>query len=156
MVQAIPEGYYTVTPYLVIDGASEALAFYTRAFGATELFRMGGPGGKIGHAEMQIGNSRIMLADEHPAMGHVGPTTLGGSPVGLMLYVDDVDSMHAAAIAAGAKETRPLQNQFYGDRSSQITDPFGHTWTLATHVEDVSPEEMERRMAAMGEQSQNG
>lgn len=150
-VKAIPEGYYSVTPYLVINGASEAMEFYTRAFGATELFRMGGPGGKIGHAEMQIGNSRIMLADEHPEMGHVGPSTLGGSPVTLMLYVDDVDSVHAAALAAGAKETRALQNQFYGDRSSQITDPFGHMWTLATHVEDVSPEEMEKRMAAMGQ-----
>jgi PhnB protein len=151
MVQAIPEGYYSVTPYLVINGAAEAIAFYTRAFGGSELFRMDVPGGKIGHAEMQIGNSRIMLADEHPQMGHVGPKSLGGTPVSLLLYVDDVDRVYQQAIDAGATSMRPVEDQFYGDRSGMVTDPFGHIWSIATHVEDVSPEEMQRRMEAMGQ-----
>jgi PhnB protein len=148
-VKPIPDGYYTVTPYLIIKGASEALSFYKKAFNATELVRMEGPPGKIGHAEIQIGNSRIMLADEALEMGAKSPATLGGAAVGLCLYVEDADAMFKQAIAAGAKEERPMKDQFYGDRSGTVRDPFGHQWTIATHTEDVSPEEMERRMAQM-------
>lgn len=147
-VHPIPEGYHSVTPYLSIKGAADAIDFYKKVFGATELFRMPGPGGKIGHAEIKIGNSPIMLADEYPEMEFVSPQTLGGTPIGLMIYVDDVDTMFKQAITAGAKEIKPLQNQFYGDRSGTLKDPFGHVWTVATHVEDVAPEEMERRAAA--------
>jgi PhnB protein len=147
-VKPIPEGYYTVTPYLIVNGAAKAIDFYKKAFGATELFRMGGPDGKIGHAEIKIGNSPIMLADEHPEMGYRGPLTLGGTPVSILLYVNDVDKMAAQAIAAGAKVQRPVKDQFYGDRSGTFADPFGHVWTIATHKEDVSPEEMKKRMAA--------
>lgn len=145
-VKPIPEGYHSVTPYLVIKGAVQALEFYKTAFGATELFRMEHEG-KIGHAEIKIGDSPIMLADEHPDQGHVSPTTLGGSPVGIMIYVDDVDKIFNQAISAGGKEVKPLQDQFYGDRSGTLTDPFGHVWTVATHKEDVTPEEMDRRLA---------
>ena len=145
-VKPIPEGYHSVTPYLVIKGAADALEFYKTAFGATELFRMEHEG-KIGHAEIKIGDSPIMLADEHPDQGHVSPTTLGGSPVGIMIYVDDVDRIFNQALTAGAKEVKPLQDQFYGDRSGTLTDPFGHVWTVATHTEDVTPEEMDRRLA---------
>ncbi len=151
-VKPIPEGYHSVTPYLVIKGAAEALEFYKTAFGATELFRMEHEG-KIGHAEIKIGDSPIMLADEHPGEGHVSPTTLGGSPVGIMIYVDDVDRIYNQAIAAGGKELKPLQDQFYGDRSGSLTDPFGHVWTVATHTEDVTPEEIEKRLAAMAKGS---
>lgn len=147
-VKPIPEGYHSVTPYLSIKGAAAAIDFYKQVFGATELFRMGGPDGKIGHAEIKIGNSPIMLADEFPEMEFVSPKTLGGTPVGLMIYVDDVDTMYKQAISAGAKEIKPLQNQFYGDRSGTLRDPFGHVWTVATHVEDVPPEELEQRAAA--------
>jgi PhnB protein len=147
-VKPIPEGYYTVTPYLIVNGAAKAIDFYKKAFGAKELFRMGGPDGKIGHAEIKIGNSPIMLADEHPEMGYRGPLTLGGTPVSILLYVDDVDKMAAQAIAAGAKVQRPVKDQFYGDRSGTFADPFGHVWTIATHKEDVSSEEMKKRMAA--------
>jgi PhnB protein len=147
-VKAIPEGYHSVTPYLVIDGAAAAIDYYKEAFGATELFRMD-HGGKIGHAEIKIGDSPIMLADEFPEMGHVGPKKLGGSPVGIMIYVDDVDTIYNRAIAKGGVEVKALQDQFYGDRSGTLTDPFGHLWTVATHKEDVSPEEMEKRMAAV-------
>jgi len=147
-VKPIPEGYHSVTPYLVIKGAADALEFYKTAFGATELFRMEHEG-KIGHAEIKIGDSPIMLADEHPGEGHVSPTTLGGSPVGIMIYVEDVDRIYNQAIAAGGKELKPLQDQFYGDRSGSLTDPFGHVWTVATHKEDVAPEEIEKRLAAM-------
>ena len=150
-VQHIPEGYHSVTPYLVVDGAAEAIDFYTKAFGATELMRMPAPGGKIGHAEIRIGDSQVMLADEHPEQGHRGPKSIGGTPVSLMIYIENVDEVFAAATAAGATVLRPVENQFYGDRSGMITDPFGHTWTIATHVEDVSPEEMQRRMEAMGQ-----
>ena len=149
-VHHIPEGYHSVTPYLVIDGAARAIEFYTQAFGATEVMRMPGPGGRIGHAEIKIGDSHIMLADEHPEQGHRGPKSIGGTPVGIMIYVEDVDAMFRKAISLGATETRPVEDQFYGDRSGSLTDPFGHNWMISTHIEDVSPEEMERRMSAMG------
>lgn len=147
-VKSIPDGYHSVTPYLIIKGASDAIEFYKKAFGATELFRMPAPGGKVGHAEIKIGDSPIMLADESPEMGYVGPATLGGTPVSIMIYVEDVDTVYNQAIAAGGKELKPLQDQFYGDRSGSLKDPFGHTWHVATHKEDVSPEEMDKRMAA--------
>ena len=147
-VKPIPEGYHTVTPYLIVNGAASAIEFYKKAFGATELFRMAGPDGKIGHAEIKIGNSPIMLADEVPQMGYRGPQALGGSPVGILLYVEDVDKMAGQAIAAGAKVERPVQDQFYGDRSGTFADPFGHRWTIATHKEDVSSQEMKKRVAA--------
>lgn len=146
-VRPVPEGYSTLTPYLTVSGAARAIDFYKIAFDATEVMRMDGPGGSIVHAELQIGNSRIMLTDESPQMGNKSPQSLGGSPMGLMLYVDDVDSVFTRAVTAGGTITRPLQNQFYGDRSGTITDPFGHLWTIGTHVEDVSEEEMKRRMA---------
>jgi PhnB protein len=146
-VKPIPEGYHSLTPYLIVNGAAEALEYYKKAFGAVELFRMD-HGGKIGHAEVKIGDSPFMLADEHPEMGYRGPTALGGTPVSLMIYVDDVDTIYKQAIDAGGKETKPLQDQFYGDRSGTLTDPFGHVWTVATHKEDVTPEEMEKRVAA--------
>ena len=146
-VKPIPEGYHSITPYLIIDGAAAALEYYKKAFNATELFRMEHQG-KIGHAEMKIGDSPFMLSDEHPEMGHRGPKSLGGSAVGIMIYVDDVDTIFKQAIDAGATETRAIQDQFYGDRSGTLTDPFGHVWTVATHTEDVSPEEIEKRLAA--------
>jgi PhnB protein len=146
MARPIPEGYHSVTPYLIIKGATEAIDFYKKAFGATELFRMPAPEGKIGHAEIKIGDSPIMLADEFPEMGYKSPQSLGGSPVSLMIYVADVDTVFKQAIAAGGKEQRPVKDQFYGDRSGTLEDPFGHVWHVATHKEDVSPEEMERRM----------
>ena len=146
-VKSIPDGYHTVTPYLIIRGAADALEFYKKAFGATELFRME-HGGKIGHAEMKIGDSPIMLADEFPEMGHKSPQTLGGSPVSILLYVEDVDALFNQAIAAGATEKEPVQDKFYGDRMGSLVDPFGHIWHVGTHKEDVSPEEMEKRMAA--------
>src|SRR5688572_9952040 len=151
-VKPIPDGYHTATPYLIVKGAAAALDFYKKAFGAKELMRFGGPDGKIGHAEIQIGNSRIMLGDEMLEMNCKGPQTLGGSPVGIMLYVEDADARFKQAIAAGATETRPIQDQFYGDRSGTLTDPFGHQWTIGTHKEDVAPDELQRRMAAMYEQ----
>lgn len=147
-VKPIPEGYHSVTPYLIIKGAAAAIEYYKKSFGATELFRMPTPDGKIGHAELKIGDSPIMLSDEHPDLGHVGPQTLGGTPVGIMIYVDDVDTIYKRAISGGGQEIKPLQDQFYGDRSGTLKDPFGHMWTVATHVEDVAPEEMEKRMAA--------
>lgn len=153
-VKPIPEHYHTVTPYLIVDGAAEAIGFYKRAFNATELFRMDGPDGRVGHAEIRIGDSPIMLADEHPERGIRGPRTIGGSPVTIMLYVEDVDTLFNQAVAAGAKVNRPVVNQFYGDRSGSVEDPFGHTWHIATHVEDVPPDEMQRRAeAAMKPQS---
>jgi len=154
MVQAVPTGYAVVTPYLIIRGAARALDFYKKAFGATELMRFPAPGGKIGHAEMKIGEGVVMLADESPEMGHNSPQTLGGTPITLMFYVADVDAQFAKALAAGGVVKQPLKDQFYGDRSGTVTDPFGHIWTIATHVEDVSAEEMQRRMAAMATSGQ--
>jgi PhnB protein len=148
MVKPIPEGYNSVTPYLIFEDAGAALDFYTKAFGAHELFRMP-MGNRIVHAEMQIGNSRVMLADEAPQMDAYSPKHHNGSPVSLMLYVDDVDSFAAKATAAGTKVLRPIQNQFYGDRSGTFQDPFGYKWTIGTHVEDVSPQDMKARMASM-------
>ena len=147
-VKPIPEGYHSLTPYLIIDGAAEALEYYKKAFGAVELFRMP-HGDKIGHAEMKIGDSPFMLGDEHPQEGYRGPKSIGGSPVGLMIYVDDCDAVFKQAIEAGGTEKKPLQDQFYGDRSGTLTDPFGHVWTIATHKEDVTPEEINKRLAAM-------
>ena len=149
MPKPIPEGYHSVTPYLVVDDAKAAIDFYTRALGATEKFRMP-MGDRIGHAELQIGDSHIMLADEFPEMGHRGPKALGGTPVSIMLYVEDVDRTFRQAIDAGATEKRPLENQFWGDRMGTLTDPFGHVWSLATHVEEVPPEEMQKRMEEFG------
>lgn len=149
-VQPVPPGYHNVTPYMIVDGAAKAIEFYKKAFGATELLRMPGAEGKITHAEIKIGDSPVMLADEFPDMNAKGPKAFGGSPTSLMIYVDDVDQVFARALEAGAKEVRPLQNQFYGDRSGTLIDPFGHQWTVATHVEDVSEEEIQRLMAAEG------
>jgi len=145
-VKPIPEGYHSVTPYLIINGAAGAIDFYKKAFGATELFRMEHEG-KIGHAEIKIGDSPIMLADEHPTMGYKSPQALGGTPVSLMIYVEDVDTIYKQAIASGGVEVKALQDQFYGDRSGTLTDPYGHVWTVATHKEDVTPEEMDKRLA---------
>jgi PhnB protein len=148
----IPEGFHSVTPYLSVRGATDAIAFYKKAFGAKELVRMDMPGGRIGHAELQIGDSRLMLADEMPEMPDAvarSPKGLGGTTFGLMIYVPDVDAQFKQAVASGGIVKRPLTDQFYGDRSGTIEDPFGHVWTLATHVEDVSPEEMKKRMAAL-------
>ena len=147
-VKPVPEGYHTATPYLIIKGAAAALEFYKKAFGATELLRMPKPDGRVGHAEIRIGDSIIMLADEFPEIGARSPESYGGSPVTLMLYVEDVDAVFNRAVAAGAKVDRPVANQFYGDRTGGIIDPFGHKWYLATHVEDVSPEELLRRANA--------
>lgn len=146
--KAIPDGYTTATPYLIIKGAAAAIDFYKRAFGAQELFRMNSPDGGVGHAEIKIGNSIIMLADEHPQMGYRGPRSLGGSAVSIMLYVPDVDDVFESAVKAGAKAQRPVENQFYGDRSGTLEDPFGHVWTISTHVEDVPPDEMKKRAEA--------
>jgi len=147
-VKSIPEGYHSVTPYLIIKGAGNAIEFYKKAFGANELFRFPSPDGKIGHAEIKIGDSPIMLADEYPEMGYKGPQTLGGSPVSLMIYVDDVDTIFNQAVEAGATIKEAVQDKFYGDRLGTVTDPFGHIWHLSTHKEDVSLEEMERRAKA--------
>jgi PhnB protein len=147
-VKPIPQGYHSVTPYLIINGASRAIDFYKNTFGAQEVMRFPGPNGTIGHAELRIGDSVIMLADEQMAQ-YRSPEAYGGSPVSLMIYVPDVDKTFKQAIANGAKETRAVQDQFYGDRSGNLVDPFGHVWTIATHVEDVSMEEMQRRMAAL-------
>ena len=143
----IPPGYHTVTPYLAIREAAKAIEFYKHAFDATEVMRVPGPNGSIGHAEIQVGDSRIMLADEHPNMGFVGPQTLGGSSITIHLYVEDVDNVFGKGIQAGAKTLRPVQDQFHGDRSGSFEDPFGHVWYIATHKEDLSAEELERRAA---------
>ena len=145
----IPDGYHTVTPYLIINGAADAIDFYKRAFGATEIMRMPDPKGRIGHAEIRVGDSVIMMADQHHEMGYRDPRTLGGTAVSIVLYVDNVDTVFERAIKAGAKSQRPVADQFYGDRMGTLEDPFGHVWTIGTHIEDVSPEEMKRRMAAM-------
>jgi PhnB protein len=146
-VKPIPDGYHTVTPYLTVNDGAAAIAFYEKAFGAKETVRMDGPDGKIGHAEILIGDSHVMLADEQPERGTRSPRSIGGSPVTLALYVENVDALVAQAIAAGAKETRPVADQFYGDRVGMVEDPFGYSWHIGTHIEDVSPEEMKRRMA---------
>jgi PhnB protein len=147
--KAIPDGYHSVTPYLMMDGAAGALAFYKEAFGATELFRMTNAQGRVSHAEIRIGDSVVMLADTQPGAMCSGPRSLGGSTVGLMIYLENVDTVFARALKAGGRSLRPLADQFYGDRSGTLEDPFGHVWTIATHVEDVPPQEIERRVAAM-------
>ncbi|HZP31829.1 MAG TPA: VOC family protein [Candidatus Acidoferrales bacterium] len=144
----IPEGYHSITPYLIVTGAASAIEFYKHAFGARELMRIPHPDGRIGHAELQMGDSRIMLADEFPEIGARSPMSLGGTPVSILLYVEDVDAITTRAVAAGAKMLRPIKDQFYGDRTGTLSDPFGHQWTIATHKEDVSPDEMKKRAAA--------
>jgi PhnB protein len=154
VVKPIPDGYATLTPYIVVPDGAAAIAFYTHVFGASERLRLAAPNGRIGHAELNIGGSVVMLADEHPEHGAYAPGHFGGSPVTLHLYVEDVDAVVAKAVAAGGKLIRPVADQFYGDRSGSITDPFGHVWHIATHIEDVSPEELSRRAdAAMQGQS---
>jgi PhnB protein len=148
-VKTIPEGYYSLTPYLVVTGAAAAIEFYKKAFGAEELMRMPGPGGRIMHAELKIGNSILMLSDENPERGYLSPKSRGGSTASVMLYTGDVDAVFNKAVAAGARADTPPTDMFWGDRMGNLTDPFGHTWAIATHKEDVSPEEMERRMKAM-------
>ena len=147
MPQAIPDNYPRVAPYLIVDGASDAIDFYKSVLGASERGRMDAPGGRVGHAELEIGDSLIMLADEMPDMGIVGPKKIGGTPVTLHVYVEDVDSTFAQAQQAGAKPTRELEDRFYGDRSGQFEDPFGHRWDVSSHIEDVPPEEMAKRAA---------
>jgi PhnB protein len=150
-VSYIPNDYNTITPYLIIKGAAQAIEYYKKVFGATETVRMNGPDGKVGHAELKIGNSRIMLADENPRMGqgHASASTIGTSPVSLYVYLPDVDRVIRQAVVEGAKILKPVEDQFYGDRSGFIQDPFGHFWSVATHVEDVSPKELEERMKKM-------
>jgi uncharacterized glyoxalase superfamily protein PhnB len=146
-VPAVPPGFHTVTPHLVVRGATEALAFYKKAFGADEIMRMPGPNGMIGHAEIRIGDSIVMLADEFPGAPLSSPAKLSGSSASIMLYVPDCDALFNRAVAAGAKVTMPLTDMFWGDRFGQVTDPFGHVWAIATHKEDVPPEEMAKRAA---------
>lgn len=150
-VSYIPQGYNSVTPYLVVKGAARAIEYYKKVFGATETVRMDAPDGKVGHAELKIGNSHIMLADENPSMGqgYSSAATIGASPISLYIYIPDVDSVVERAIAEGAKLLRPVADQFYGDRSGFIQDPFGHLWGIATHVEDVAPQELKERMKKM-------
>ena len=147
-VKPIPEGYHSVTPYLFVRSAASAIDFYRNVFGATEVVRMAGSNGKIMHAELRIGDSIVMLADENPPTGVMSPQTIGGFSVGLHVYVENVDAVIQKAVESGAKLLRPIKNQFYGDRSGSLLDPFGHMWSVATHVEDVSPEEMRKRMTA--------
>jgi len=149
-VKAIPDGYYSLTPYLVIKGAAEAIEFYKKAFGAVETVRMPGPGGRIMHAEVKIGNTMLMLSDENAERGYLSPATRGGATSSVMLYTDDVDATFKKALAAGAKQQTAPEDMFWGDRMGNLTDPFGHSWAVATHKEDVSPEEMEKRMALQG------
>jgi PhnB protein len=147
-VQAVPNQQRPLTPYLIVRGAAQAIEFYTHAFGARELYRLTDPAGKIGHAELELAGAQIMLADEHPDFGALGPVTVGGTPVTLHLYVPSVDALFTRAVAAGATILRPLSDEFFGDRVGMLADPFGHKWHLATHIEDVSPDEMQRRMDA--------
>jgi PhnB protein len=149
-VKPIPDGYPQVTPYLCVEGAGAAIAFYAEVLGTTERMRMLGPDGKVSHAELQLGDSLVMVADEAPAIGVLSPKTIGGTPVTLSVYVEDVDAVIDRAAQAGATVLRPAEDQFYGDRAGQFEDPFGHRWSVATHVEDVSPEEMAKRAAAAG------
>ncbi len=148
-VHCIPKGYNTVTPYLIIKGAAKAIDYYKKVFGATVVVRMDGPDGRIGHAELKIGDSHIMLADENPQMGYRSAESIGASPVSLLVYLPDCDKVVAKAVAEGAKILKPVADQFYGDRSGFIQDPFGHLWGIATHKEDVSPQEMKERMKKM-------
>ena len=145
-VKPVPEGFHTVTPYLICDGASQAIEFYKKAFGAVEAVRMAMPNGKIGHAEIRIGDSFIMLADENSEGAAHSPQRYGGSPINVLLYVENTDAMLAQAVSAGAKIVRPIKDEFYGDRTATIVDPFGHTWYIHTHVKDVTPEEMKKAM----------
>jgi PhnB protein len=147
-VKPIPDGYHTATPVLIVNGASSAIEFYKRAFGAKERMRFDDPSGRVAHGEIKIGNSTIMLADESPKMEFKSPETLGGTTATIHLYVENVDAVAKQALAAGAREVRPVQNQFYGDRSGTFADPFGHLWNVATHVEDVSMDELQKRMKA--------
>lgn len=146
---ALPEGYHSLTPYLAVEGAAAAIDFYKEAFGAVETMRLPGSDGKVGHAELRIGDSMLMLSDEYPEMNHRGPKAYGGTPMGLVLYVPDVDATVARAVAAGATLTRPVADQFYGDRTGAVTDPFGHSWHIHTHVREVPLEEMQRAAAEM-------
>jgi PhnB protein len=150
-VKPIPEGYHTLTSYLILQDAGAAIDFYKQAFGAVELFRMNGPDGKVGHAEIKIGDSMLMLGSENLKMGYRGVQSYGGSPISIMLYAEDSDALFNQAVAAGAEVKQAIKDQFYGDRSGTIADPFGFQWTISTHKEDVTPEEMQKRMAAMGE-----
>jgi PhnB protein len=152
-VKPVPDGYHSLTPYLIVNDAARAIEFYEEAFGATEIMRLDAPDGKVGHAELKIGDSIIMLSDECEETGQRNPQALGGTPVGLMLYVEDVDTVVGRAVSAGAKLVRPVKDQFYGDRTGGVEDPFGHSWYVATHVEDVTPEELQRRVASMYEVS---
>lgn len=147
MVKPVPEGYHSVTPYLVVDGASDAIEFYNEAFGATEVMRMPMGENRLAHAEIKIGDSHVMLSDEWPDMNLLGPNSRGGATASLMIYLPDVDTAFARALKAGATQERPVENQFWGDRMGTVIDPYGHRWTLATHVEEVSPQEMQNRMA---------
>ena len=149
-----PEGYHSVTPYIIVDGAAEAIRWYEQALGATELYRLP-MGDKIGHAEIRIGDSFIMLSDEWPDQDIRGPKHRGGASATFMIYVEDVDAAFERAVAAGGAVDKPVEDQFYGDRSGTVVDPFGHKWTLATHVEEVAPEEMQRRMAAWSDQGES-
>jgi PhnB protein len=152
-VKVIPDGYHSVTPYLIVKGADRAIEFYKKVFGASQRMRMDGPNGTVGHAEIEIDGSAIMLADEFPDMGYRSPQSIGGTGVSLHLYVKDVDACFNRAVASGAKALRPVQDQFYGDRSGTVEDPFGHVWTISTHKEDVSPDELRKRAeAAMKQQ----
>jgi PhnB protein len=150
-VKPIPEGYRTVTPYLIIRDAAKAIEFYQQAFGAVELFRMPTPDGKVAHAEIKIGTSPLMIGGEYADMGYHGVEHYGGSPISIMLYVEDCDALFHQAVAAGATVKQELKDQFYGDRSGTVADPFGYQWHISTHKEDVAPEEIQQRMAAMGE-----
>jgi PhnB protein len=150
-VKPIPDGYHSITPYIIVKGAAAALDYYAKAFGATERMRFDGPDGSVAHAEIQIGDSCLMLGDEAPSMNALSPKTVGGVSSGLCIYVEDCDAVFNRAVAAGGTVERPLADQFYGDRSGTIVDPFGHKWTIATHKEDLTQEEIGKRMAAIGE-----
>ena len=146
-VQPIPAGYHSVTPYLVLKNANEAIEFYQKAFDGQLVLKLDGPGGSVMHAEVKIGDSHVMLADENEQMGFLGPKSIGGTPVSLMIYHENVDRLFAQAVKAGARELQPPTDQFYGDRSGRLEDPFGHMWTIATHIEDLTPEEIDQRFA---------
>ncbi|HEY7559936.1 MAG TPA: VOC family protein [Candidatus Binatia bacterium] len=155
-IRPIPKGYHAVTPYMSVQGAAGAIAFYKKAFGAKEVMRMPGPAGTIGHAEIQVGDSRIMLADEFPEMNFRSPRSVGGTPVNIHLYVSDVDRVVKKAVAAGAKLLRPVADQFYGDRGGSLEDPFGHVWHVATHIKDIPMKELKKRAAAVAASAEKG